>query len=82
MSPLVPAVGGALIVAGTLGLIAALRPSPVPLTRPARTRALAERLQQVPRRTLALTAAGLMAVLVLPFGTFVGDAARVLTGGT
>ena len=31
---------------------------------------------------LALTAAGLMAVLVLPFGTFVGDAARVLTGGT
>ena len=30
---------------------------------------------------LALTAAGVMAALVLPFGTFVGDAARVLTGG-
>jgi hypothetical protein len=30
---------------------------------------------------LALTAAGVMAALILPFGSFVGDAAHVLTGG-
>lgn len=58
MSPLVPGVGGALIVAGILVLIAGLRPAPARTVRPRTSRTLTERIRRLPRRTLALVAAG------------------------
>lgn len=63
MTPVVPALAGALVVAGLLGMIAALRRS-TPLPRPARQRRR-HRTPQVSRRTLLLTGAGLTLGMVV-----------------
>lgn len=60
MTPLIPAISGALIVAGVIGLIAGLRRVPVVERVPTRTRSL-NRLQSLPRQTRLLLAAGFMA---------------------
>ncbi|QKE85132.1 type II secretion system F family protein [Arthrobacter sp. NEB 688] len=59
MTPAVPAVAGALIVAGLLGVIAGLRP--VPPRPPAPSRRLrGRRAPQIDRRTMLLAGAGLI----------------------
>lgn len=59
MSPLIPALSGALIVAGTIGLIAGLRPVPVDDgARPPSP--LARRLRSIPRHTLLMLLAGFL----------------------
>ncbi len=63
MTPVVPALAGALVVAGLLGMIAGLRPS-TPLPRPARRR-WRHRAPQVSRRTLLLTGAGMAVGMVV-----------------
>jgi drug/metabolite transporter (DMT)-like permease len=60
MTPLIPAVSGALIVAGVIGLIAGLRRVPVTDRVPTRSRSL-NRLRSLPRQTRLLLAAGFMA---------------------
>lgn len=64
MSPLVPALAGALIVAGIIGLITGLRPVPVDDT-PKPPSALVRRLHRIPRRTLLVFLAGLLAGAVV-----------------
>lgn len=64
MSPLVPALAGALIVAGIIGLITGLRPVPVDDT-PKPPSALVRRLRRIPRRTLLVFLAGLLAGAVV-----------------
>lgn len=65
MSPLVPGVGGALMVAGILGLIAGLRPAPAPAARPRWSDLWVARVRRIPRRTLALASAGVAAGLLV-----------------
>lgn len=60
MTPLIPAISGALIVAGVIGLIAGLRRAPVVERVPTRSRSL-NRIQSLPRHTRLLLAAGFMA---------------------
>src|SRR5690349_16825457 len=83
MTPLIPALGGALVVGGALLAIAGARPAPVD-TAPSRPRrpGLLTRLTTISRRTKILLAAGLaagvlvaaltgwlIAVLLLPLAT-------------
>jgi Flp pilus assembly protein TadB len=63
MTPVIPAVAGALVVAGVIGLVAGLRPAPVTESAPTRFRHLA-RLRATSRRTRLLLLAGLGAGLV------------------
>ncbi|MBT9257180.1 type II secretion system F family protein [Phycicoccus sp. MAQZ13P-2] len=63
MTPVVPALAGALVVAGLLGVVAGLRRS-IPLPRPARRRRR-DRAPQVSRRTLLLAGAGLAVGMVV-----------------
>ncbi len=74
MTPLVPAVAGALIVAGLLGTVAGLRPRPAPIPAPKRRvigkGAALGRLGALDRRTRLLLAAGAV----------VGVAVALLTG--
>lgn len=58
MSPLIPGVGGALIVAGILGMIAGTLPAPARAGTPTWHRTLVERVRRIPRRTLVLAASG------------------------
>lgn len=67
MTPLVRAVGAAMVIAGLLGVVAGLTPHPVPAARPARVQRLRVR---VSRRTIWLTLAGLL----------LGAVAALLTG--
>lgn len=60
MSPLVPALAGALIVAGIIGLVTGLRPVPVD-DSPKPPSPLFRRLRRIPRRTLLLFFSGLLA---------------------
>ena len=60
MTPLIPAISGALIVAGAIGLTAGLRRAPVVERVPTRSRSL-NRIQSLPRQTRLLLAAGFMA---------------------
>ncbi|EGD43989.1 putative integral membrane protein [Nocardioidaceae bacterium Broad-1] len=69
MSPLVPALAGALIVAGVIGLVDGLRPVPVD-DRPKAPSPLLRRLRRIPRRT----------VLLLIAGIFFGALVWLLTG--
>ena len=79
MNGLIPALAGGLILAGILGLIAALRPVPVDQAKPRRDSRLLRRVRAVPARTrllavasvtvgmlLALLTGWLVAVLVVP----------------
>ena len=59
MTPLIPALAGALMVAGLIGVAVGLRPSPAPSPRP--TRRARVRRWQVSRRTQVLLLAGLLA---------------------
>ena len=59
MTPLIPALAGALMVAGLIGVAVGLRPSPAPSPRP--TRRARVRRWQVSRRTQILLLAGLLA---------------------
>jgi len=59
MTPLIPALAGALMVAGLIGVAVGLRPSPAPSPRP--TRRVRVRRWQVSRRTQVLLLAGLLA---------------------
>jgi Flp pilus assembly protein TadB len=68
MTPLIPALAGALMVAGLIGVAVGLRPSPAPSPRPTRRARL--RRWQVSRRTQVLLLAGLLA----------GGAIALLTG--
>ncbi len=61
MTPLIPAVGAALLIAGLIGIVAGLRP--VPLRPPVPPRA--RHLPAVPRTVLALAVAGTVAGLVV-----------------
>ncbi|GIL37602.1 type II secretion system F family protein [Phycicoccus sp. DTK01] len=63
MTPVVPALAGALVVAGLLGMIAGLRRS-TPLPRPTRRR-WRHRAPQVSRRTLLLTGTGLTVGMIV-----------------
>jgi len=58
MTPLIPALAGALMVAGLIGVAVGLRPSPAPSPRPTRRARL--RRWQVSRRTQVLLLAGLL----------------------
>ena len=58
MTPLIPALAGALMVAGLIGVAVGLRPSPAPSPRP--TRRARVRRWQVSRRTQVLLLAGLL----------------------
>lgn len=60
MSPLIPALSGALIVAGAIGLVLGARPVPVKEAKPVRSRRMAQ-LRSMPRHTKLLLAAGLFA---------------------
>ncbi|MER7604735.1 type II secretion system F family protein [Nocardioides sp. NPDC127503] len=60
MTPLIPAISGALIVAGVIGLTAGLRRVPVVERVPTRSRSL-NRIRSLPRQTRLLLAAGFMA---------------------
>lgn len=86
MTPLLPALGGALVVAGILGVILGLRPVPeaAPRPRPKTRPPFVHRLGSVPRTTKLLLAAGaitgallalltgwLIAVVLIP-AAFVG----------
>lgn len=62
MIALVPALAGALIVAGVIGVIAGLRPAPVPERRPRSRRV--RRLQSLDRTTRRLLLGGLGAGVV------------------
>lgn len=60
MTPLIPAISGALIVAGVIGLAAGLRRVPVVERAPTRSRS-SNRIQSLPRQTRLFLAAGFMA---------------------
>ncbi|MER6974457.1 type II secretion system F family protein [Nocardioides sp. NPDC057767] len=60
MTPLIPAISGALIVAGVIGLIAGFRRVPVAERVPTRSRSL-NRIRSLSRQTRLLLAAGFMA---------------------
>lgn len=60
MTPLIPAISGALIVAGVIGLTAGLRRVPVVERVPTQSRSL-NRIRSLPRQTRLLLAAGFMA---------------------
>lgn len=64
MSPLIPALAGALIVAGIIGLVEGLRPVPVD-DRRKQPPALVRRLRRIPRRTLLLLLAGVFAGMLV-----------------
>ena len=70
MTPLLPAVAGALVVAGLIGLTLGLRPTPPPPPTPRRARPGLARIAAVTPRTRALLLAGFTA----------GVAVAVLTG--
>ena len=59
MTPLIPALAGALVVAGLIGVAVGLRPSPAPSPRP--TRRVRVRRWQVSQRTQVLLLSGLLA---------------------
>ena len=61
MTALLPAVAGALIVAGLLGIIAGLRPAPARAPAPRTATLLSARLARVSRRTRVLLLVGLAA---------------------
>lgn len=63
MIALVPALAGALIVAGIIGVVLGLRPTPAPEKRPAASRRV-ERLQNIDRITRVLLLGGLGAGVV------------------
>jgi len=63
MIALVPAVGGALLVAGVLSLVAGLRPTETPETVRVRSGTLT-RLRSMPKRTRMLLLGGLAAGVV------------------
>ena len=66
MTGLLAALAGALIAAGLLGLVFALRPQPVePATGPRRTPALLLRLRTIPLRTRLLALAGIGAGILV-----------------
>jgi tight adherence protein B len=62
---LIPAVAGGLIVAGSLGLIAASRPIPADQATPRRDSRLLRRVRSVPARTRLLAVAGLTVGMLL-----------------
>ena len=79
MTPLIPALAGALLVAGLIGIAAGLRRTAQPAPAPRRARALPGRLRSITRRTrllllvgltvgalVALLTGWLVAVLVVP----------------
>lgn len=68
MIALVPAIGGALVVAGILGLVVALRPTEIQERPTSRSRGL-DRFQRLPRRTRALLLGGLAAGSVIWLAT-------------
>ena len=63
MIALVPALAGGLIVAGIIGVIVGLRPTPVPETRPASRRA--HRLRRLDRTTRLIVLGGLAAGVIV-----------------
>ena len=65
MTALLPAVAGALVVAGLLGLVAGLRPTPPRAPAPRTAPPLTARLSTVSRRTRVLLLAGLAAGVVV-----------------
>ncbi len=65
MTALLPAVAGALVVAGLLGLVAGLRPTPPRAPKPRTAPPLTARLAHVSRRTRVLLLAGLAAGVVV-----------------
>ena len=73
MTPLVPAVCGALVVAGLIGMVYALRPAPPKPPRPARTGTgfgrLGGRINQISPRTRTLIVAGAVAGLLVALVT-------------
>ena len=70
MTPLLAAVGGALTVAGLLGLVAGLRRTPESAPAPTRRPAgLLARVRRVSRRTLWLLTVGVAAGLLVALGT-------------
>ena len=74
MTALLAALSGALVTAGVLGVIAALRPRPVaPPTNPRRTAALRRRVRKIPTRTgvLALVGFGAGALVAVLSGWLV-----------
>lgn len=78
MTPLIPGLAGALIIAGTLGAITGLRPAPTKPPAPARMRTpLGARLGRISPRTRALLLVGAGAGLVVAMltGWFVAIAA-------
>lgn len=65
MTALLPAAAGALLVAGILGVVAGLRPTPPRARAPRTTTPLASRLAHVSRRTRVLAGLGLAAGVVV-----------------
>ena len=59
MTPLLPALAGALVVAGVIGLFVGLRRSPVREAAPARRSSLSKRLARMDKRTKTLLLVGL-----------------------
>ena len=65
MTTLLPAIAGALVVAGLLGIIVGLRPTPPRAPAPRTATPLAARLGRVSRRTRVLLLAGLAAGVIV-----------------
>jgi Flp pilus assembly protein TadB len=69
MTPLIPAIAGAMIVAGLIGMVVALRPAPVPTARPARNSGPAQmpsvRFHGLSQRTRTTTVLGAGAGLLV-----------------
>ena len=78
MTPLVPAVAGALVVAGVMGLTLGLRPTPPPPPSPGRARPSLVRIAAITPRTRALLLAGFTAGVVVAVLTGWWVAALVL----
>lgn len=78
MTPLVPAIAGALVLAGLIGLTLGLRPAPPPPPTPRRARPGLTRIAAVTPRTRALLLTGLTAGVVVAVLTGWWVAALVL----